>query len=392
MTFLSLAFLFAGVKSYGQYKGQDNPFLDGEPDCVPAVPLDCASGDNPLSPVPGKDYTYTANDAGTVTTVKDVQWFVYNATPTSEGGKGPDIIVNGSIADAVDNMEDRNNSQFLLSAEAHYGVATSPDVDGISSITLSWQSFDAEANHILLVAYVTGAEGCSDNIEVFRIKPAFSFTLDVASLMPEGVLNRNKDNNIIPAEECVSPVWSATYNPSAGVDGQLDMDYGANYLFFSVNAANYVNSWRPKIDALVPENAILGEIAWAYPTDAIANTEWNIADNNGVFPVVKPINDADAVGKDGECIVVRVLVEHGINETIVPSTVTLKIEGLMYNAGSSETDKYELHHLEDGGAGNACINDDPATADYILTPRPKIESTTANPGGTPDPLPFVPKP
>jgi hypothetical protein len=378
MMFLSLAFVFAGVKSYGQIKGGDLPYLGVSIDdikCVEAGILECAAGDDGLSPIPGKEYTYTANDDGTVTEVASVQWFVYNATPTPSGF-GPDIIDGGVL---TTNAEPNNgSSQFLLDAHKVGDVTDTTVYNNIAnkdvSIEISWQSFDAENNHILLVAYITGKDGCADNIEAYRIKPAFSFTVDLASL---------NDNGELDGEKCVSDVWSATYNSEEGDYGELNMDYGENYVYFVVNAANYVNSWQPKIGAEHSDGSVISEIAWAYPGEAIDEdfTDWNIINpTDSLGAIVEPSGGADAVGADGECIVVRVLVTHGEVENAIESTVTLSVEGYMYNADSKA---YDLHHLEDGGDENECIDDQPDTADYILTPRPKI---TAD-----DPEPFVPK-
>ena len=48
--------------------------------------------------------------------------------------------------------------------------------------------------------------------------------------------------------ECVSPIESATYNQlDDNTPGEmLTVDYGENWVYFVVNAANFIDSWRPR--------------------------------------------------------------------------------------------------------------------------------------------------
>ncbi len=404
LTMLTLAFLFAGVKSYGQ--NPDKDYIDGASiDCVPAIPLNCASDDTPISPIPGKEYIYSVNDEGTVTKVKAVHWFAYNATATPPGF-GPDIITNNVL---TINREELGNSLFILDAHKVGAPADKTvynnELNEDLSIEISWQSFDGLANQILLVAYVEGDE-CADNIEVYRIIPAFSFTLDVASLMPDGKLNGATYTDGIPsnwtdAEICVAPVWQATYVPEVGSDpGEMDVDYGENYVYFVVNAANFVHSWRPTFEAahvaangdiITAGSEIIG-IAWATQDNAISSTgTWNTPDNDGLYPVVNAVNAA--AGSLGECIVVRVEVKHNDVDNVDVTGIQLTVNGFMRNADTGDYTTLALRDLDEPvtAGSTACEHvPDADVATHKLIPRPKIESTTANPGGTPNPLPFVP--
>ena len=383
MTFLSLAFVFAGLKSYGQI---DLDYLGGPAECAPITELTCADDDE-LHPIPGKPYIYTVDvtpGVGSNTTNPGyIQWFVYNATSTPSGF-GPDIIDGGVL---TTNAEPNNgSSQFLLDAHKVGDVTDTTVYNNIAnkdvSIEISWQSFDAENNHILLVAYITGKDGCADNIEAYRIKPAFSFTVDLASL---------NDNGELDGEKCVSDVWSATYNSEEGDYGELNMDYGENYVYFVVNAANYVNSWQPKIGAEHSDGSVISEIAWAYPGEAIDKDfeDWNIINPiDSLGAIVKPIDDADAVGKEGECIVVRVLVDHGGVENDTETTVTLTVNGTMYDMTAENYDNPLLRDLDNGaGVNDPCVQPGVNEADYTLTPRPNIIEVAP----TPAEGPFVPK-
>ena len=326
--------------------------------CAPITLLPCATSDA-LHPIPGTTYTYSVTVNPGVTT-GDVKWFVYNATANGT------LITGGSIAAAVTAAEANGGaSQFLLAADiAKYNVANTS-----GSITASWQSFDGTANQILLVAYVQGEGGCSDNIEVFRIEPIFAFTLDIAGLMPNGTVPAGNAN------ECVSPVQSAIYNGTA-----LAMDYGDNYVFYTVTAANFVHSWLPAF-SIVANNTqsplALGDITWAYPAQAILNAAgaatgtWNAATD----PVLAQAAGG-AVGAGGECIVVRVHIDHGNNENDAAAArnVIIGVDGKMYNVPTTNYANANLTDL-DPNATAPCTNTVTDQATYDLNPRPEVTTT-----------------
>lgn len=344
LSMLTLALIFAGsTKSFGQYVN----YMTGAPTCTPAVPLGCANADDPLHPLPGEVYTYSIETDPA--TVQSVLWFVTDQsqiiTSTTLGSP-----VIQPIRDAVD-------GDYILTATA--GVYNVP-TNTAKTIDISWKSFDAVTNEVLLVAYVTGAAGCSDNVEVFRIEPTFAFTLDVAGLLDGGSLGD---------EECLSAVESAVYNGT-----NLTMDYGENWVFFSVNAANFVNSWNPIFSAVAANGSTIGTIEWAYPADAQANTNWHASN----VPVLAQVAGG-AVGAAGECIVIRVQVDHANVEhdnSVAAEVVTLSIDGVMYDAATAGYGNSAWNDLDEPASGTgACVNDITDQATYTLTPRPAITTT-----------------
>jgi len=376
LTFLSLAFLFAGVnKSFGQTVYAD--YVDAADAtsvaCTPAIPLNCIADADALHPLPGVEYTYSITTDPT--TVQSIHWFVTDVSDV--------IAVQNALTGSIDLVD----GDYVLTASASYNDVTTPNTS--TSVDISWKSFDGLANEVLLVAYVTGAAGCSDNIEVYRIEPEFGFTLDVAGLLDDGTLGD---------EECVSPVESAIYDGT-----NLTTDYGENWVFFSVNAANFVDSWEPTFTAAVTGGSTIGAIEWAYPAQAILNAAgvstgtWNAS---GV-PVQASAGAGGAVGSDGECIVVRVQVEHNAVENddpLAPPVVTLSIDGVMFDpaaASGAEYDNGTLADLDEPASGTGdCVNNITDTADYTLTPRPDITTTTPFDSSVPTPTPiqqFEPK-
>jgi len=356
-----LALIFAGTKSYGQVVYKD--FVEGTPLCTPAVPLPsaCASTAGHLNPTPGQVYNYsiTTDPAD----VDQVLWFVTDNSA---------VLAAGALT--TDRDPGDGTGDYILQAEpAVYNLAANTQKD----IDISWQWFDGETNEVLLVAYVKGASGCSDNLEVWRIKPIFTFTLDVAALLDDGTFGD---------EECVSPVESATYTETDGVYS-LTMDYGENWVFFSVNAANFAHSWMPDLSAVVTGASTIGAVEWAYPANAQAAAgPWNAT----TVPVLASASaTGGVVGGDGECIVVRVEIQHGNNPTPLAAateTVTLSVDGIMYDAANAVYTNASLADVDvDPNDPDSCVQDYTDTSDYTLKARPQITAVA------PAPVSFEPK-
>ena len=351
----------------------------GDLDCVPATPLGGCAADDQLHPIPGKTYTYTIKVTPAVSS-GNVLWFAYNATDNSA-----DIIASNNditTAQALAEPDDGTSPYLLDATDAAYNKTTG---NTAVSIDISWQSFSAATNDILLVAYVKGEAGCSDNIEVWKIEPSFAFTLDIAGLMDNGTIPSTGNAN-----ECVSPVVSAIY--ATGAPGNLTMDYGENYIYFVVNAANYVNSWQPTFSMTNGTETTVGldDIAWAYPSEAIKATGgvWNPADGTtGIAAAVSPASGASGVGGSGECIIVRVYLDHNDaeNDALAARNFILGVDGIMYDVNDGSYTNTALQDLDPAAGPAACPSVATDEAQYDLNPRPGIEEVLpVNPS-------FVPK-
>lgn len=365
--FLSMLIMavLAGVKSYGQ----ELSYIDAaSTTCITPTPLGDCAADSELNPIPGQTYTYEIAVDPTVST-GNITWFVYNSTVN-----GDDIISAGGAL--TTNIEpDGGTSLYLLDAEdAAYNTTTTQ-----TSIDISWQSFDGSTTEVLLVAFIAGEDGCSDNIEVWRIEPVFAFTLDIAGLMDDGTTDYDGNPN---ANECASPVYSASYDGT-----NLTMDYGENYIYYVVNAANFVNSWQPTftVENNTTETTVTvaTDVTWAYPDDAISSAgAWNAATD----PVLAQ-DASGAVGDAGECIIVRVHLDHGGAENdaaVADRHITLGVNGIMYSAATSDYSDTNLTDL-DPGTTSPCTNTVTDQAQYDLTPRPNVTEVT------PAPTSFEPK-
>lgn len=352
LLFLMLATLFAGLnKSYAQNTEED--YLTVAPTyCVPAVPLTCAQGDA-LHPAPGVSYDYTITVSGSPS---EVYWFV-----TDDNNIMTAANTFTTAIDPGDGLGD-----YLLTSDGVYNNTSNT----ATTISLTWKSFDGVANDVVLVAYALDAAGCTDNIEVYRIEPKPSFTLDIAGLLDDGTSGNT---------ECVAPVQSATYDGTT-----LTVDYGMNYVYYTVNAANWQTSWMPdNFSAITNGGSTVGTPEWAYPDEATTGGTWHATDGTEeVLASHYASNDNGFIGSAGECIVVRVPVDHAsTTENIVDETINLTVNGEMVNP---ETNAYDGVYPDLDEGTPDCISDlTTDNADYIITARPDINES--------DPTPFEDK-
>lgn len=388
---LVLAFVFTGVNSFGQMgtPGDATPTdytslmtLSGAPVCADVTQIECTGNVDELHPQAGIPYTYNV----TVPANATVHWFVL--------ANDNDVVLNlNDVASNIDgNVDDAGNGtgSYILTSTNYNTTSTT------TSTSITWKAFDGLTQQVLLAAYVVDVDACTDNIEVYRILPVPRFTLDVNAIALAGTELGIAGSST--AEQCVSPIENALYAPSAdplNTPGILTADYGENWVYFTVTAANFTHSWQPTFEITYSGTYLALEAQWAYPTDAQSPTgTWTNIDVTGASAsgiVNHSGTDATAgtVGADdgtGECIVVRVRVDHGTaaENAVNNQTIKMAVNGFMYDQTS---DNYtnalnEDLHYADLDSDNICDDTDGFDNDwvnYILTPRPQIINATAAP-------------
>ncbi|WP_321997659.1 hypothetical protein [Draconibacterium orientale] len=438
-----VAAILVGMNSYGQtnaHYGASNVYLnylDAGPNCITPRSLENCDDVDELHPVQGQPYTYIVN---TTYASDDVRWFVVNnfdliddsqqlidATHTILPRTDDDIDLGDGTGDYILSVADLTNTYNLDPVGGDPATYTGITSDGTAahSITITWKYFSGltSANEaILLVAVVTDASGCTDNIEVYRIIPEPAFTLDVATLTQSGDSIAGPDDAAYA--ECVSPIESAVYNPGTGdIDENLTpgdsliVDYGENWVYFIVNGANYIDSWLPNfyIEYQAEDGTVITsyqslEASWAYSTDAATNTGWTTINNwsdstqatgyEGTPVVAFGVDGTGArntspstVGAGtvpeagGECIVVRVRVDWGTQyeHDDAIRTIAFEVDGRQYDgigtgaADGYQSDIYGDKHYADctvdhfGGSGHDYI-------EYDITPRPEVQNAITTAG------------
>lgn len=359
--------LFAGMNLvHSQVLDLDPDALTQAPSyCVPAIPVSasCVPAVGPNNPIPGQQYTYTVT-LGNVGNAATIHWFA-----TTD----PDFLGASGL---TNNIETVGNG-IIMAAGTTYN---DPD-NNTASVVITWDAFPATTD-VFLVTYVTNDAGCADNIKVYKIEPTHLFTLDIARITNDGTGAADQDH-------CMSPVVSASYNADT-----VEMDFGVNYLYYVVNAANWANSWMPsfELDAIGTLSTTFA-VDWAYPnqshgTGAIWHNTTVAGDIytsvDAVFPAT---SGATSVGEDGECIIVRVTVDHNQNQGIANMNVTLAVNGVMEDINNT-TNPYanallgDIHWEAGTQPGQECPWYDGFTNDrmtYTLTARPEIQDNSTPP-------------
>lgn len=388
VTFFVLAFIAGTTNVFAQPNGTGSKtdytgdmYLTGAPTCATVTALTCTGNIDELHPQAGIEYTYDV----TVPANSTVHWFVL-------ADNNSVIATLGNIADNIgtnaDDLGDGTGDYILTSTNYNAPSTT-------TTTTISWKAFDGITHQVLLVAYVVDEVACTDNVEVYRILPVPTFTLDVNAIAQDGTEAGAAQTD--DAEECVSPVESATYTASADpltTPGVLELNYGENWVFFTVTAANFTHSWQPTFNIIYSgTQSEVVEAAWAYPADAEANTDWNtIASFDGTTPATAVLHSGTTgtdVGADdgtGECIVVRVRIDHGVipENAVLDQTIRLEVNGFMYDqtAANYTNPLLEDLHYADTNSDSLCNDTDGFDNDWVeyrLTPRPQIINATAAP-------------
>lgn len=338
--------------------------------CTPATPVNvaCVPAAGPNNPIAGQEYTYTVTvpNPGTNT----IFWYVTT-----------DVNFITTAGLNLANLQTTPSSNYIMATGTTYNVAsnTNPAVD------ITWKSFPATQD-VFLVTYVQNqATGCTDNIKVYKIEPSHLFTLDINRIANDGT-------GVAAADHCIAPIEGAQYVETAGV-GEIQMNYGINYLYFIVNAANWAHSWLPKFEM---SGSILGTgtttyaVDWQYPSLANVGTGWHSTNAVGnVYTSVDPVLPATVgetgVGTTGECIIVRVTVNHNQHQGEALVTLGLAVDGTMADQSVSpvvytNATLGDIHYQAE--AGHPCPWYDLFEMDvisYNLVQRPTVVDNSTPP-------------
>jgi hypothetical protein len=344
----------------------------------------CVATAGPLNPIAGTEYTYTVN-VPTPPGDKKYHWFVTTDLNFIAGNTLTTNRENGT-----------GSGPHIAASGSNYNVLTD-GIAGDNSVAITWKAFTHNPlQPVLLVIYVEDDDCQTNNLEAFLIRPVHAFTLDIENLASDGTLPGNNH------EICVSPVQTATYvitNAATG-EGEIQFNYGTNYMFFVVTAANFSHSWLPSFE--VDGTGMRGTrevtaVHWAYPAAAVSGT-WTLMTGSGgagtTFTTTTPVLAQDAtgtVGEDGECIVVRVTIANNRVETTIDDPITFAVDGVMRDPAATAGNEYanallgDIHYAEGPAAEcpwiDGFVND---VTTQILSPRPDlIEVTPATPSFVP---------
>lgn len=282
-----------------------------------------------LHPIAGSPYTYdiiVPTPAGT----KAYTWFVT---------QDPHFINSGVL---TANREVLPTSALIGAT----GTGYNDPATGTASISITWKSFAYNpAIPIFVVIQVQNTASTPDacvskNMKVYKIIPQNAFTLDITNLgtggseTEAGAIAGTYGSNI---DRCIHDIVDAQYDATAP-EGVI-YDFGADYMFYEVVAANFSTSWKPTFTLTGADAEETVTVEWA--TDklfttphamTLSGTVWSSAD---VYTVAAP---SGFVGPLGESIYVRVKLDHSVTtlnyEGLADETVILAVDGTTNLAGT----------------------------------------------------------
>lgn len=329
--------------------------------------------DYPLHPKAGIPYTYevsaTAGDA-----VENWTWW---AT------KDPNFI-DLATGTGVPNLATRLTvtTGQLISAgtgtPSNYGVAGAAG----NTMSITWSPEILAATEYRAAANVNGSAAdpsptfvvavangsCTNNIQVYEINPSPSFTVDITNIDPS--INTSVEYGT-DVPQCVDIVRGAEY----ATGGTINMNYGADTLYFEVIAANFVTSWTPTFQIM---SGLSGDqtasIGWAYtltnaqngvfidPATTDLGANGVVTGNTAIVPDASVTNTANGVS-----IYVRVIISNNTFQSREDQPFALAVDGLdasgeydLINENCTETTEFDENDI----------------AIQTINPRPTIEDAT----------------
>ena len=356
----SILILFMALFVIGVSKmyGQDCP--------TPRPVYDTCLNADAMHPVAGTPYDYTIN-VPTPPGTKEYTWFVT---------QDQNFIASGVL---TPNREVVPTSNLIAATGLGYNDPT----NGTPTVSITWKAFVYDPSQpVFVVIHVTNTastpDGCiTNNMKVYKIEPQIAFTLDIANVTKTGITQAYEDT----IARCLHNIVTATYQASP--EGVV-YDFGADTLYYVVTAANYNTSWLPAV-----------QLAGIDALETVSNVEWDtsFAFNNpvamtltaGTYTSPSPAvvrNPSGAVGPEGECIWIRVAIDHSTAtqtyQGLTDETITLAVDGTTNLASTPPAG--DIHYSAILPYPNTlCGEVDGFQFDLavqILKPRPDIQDAT----------------
>jgi hypothetical protein len=305
-----MAFFVIGFSStYGQTVTCPIP-RTVDPVCLPS---------DALHPVAGTPYNYIISVPTPVGT-KEYTWFVT---------QDPAFMAAGVL---TANREDPIPSLHVAAT----GTGYNNPLTGSNTLSITWKSFvNDPLLPVFVVIHVKNTASTSDlcvtnNVKVFKILPVNAFTLDIANVTAAAVGAGYET----PIDRCIHDVVTATYDATAP-EGVI-YDFGVDYLYYVVTAANFSISWKPSVQLTgVDAQEAITAVEWALPTDFAFVTPHAMSLTAGTYTSTDPVPVQAAggfVGSAGECILIRVTIDHttpGLQyQGLTDETITLAVDGI----------------------------------------------------------------
>jgi len=379
--------VFASVnKSYGQ--------------ALAPRAMTCLTSDA-LHPIAGQPYTYAIDVPALPAGAKTYNWLV-----TQDAS----FIAAGVL---TTNIQTTAGSLLFATGTGYNapGTTATPGT-GAPTQSITWKSFvyDPTAPVFVVIevkGLTTGTGACeTSNLKVFKIVPVNAFTLDIANLatgatpdVAGALADATYGAEIF---KCIHNIVSATYSATAP-EGVI-YDFGTDYLFFEVVAANFNASWRPSFQLTNVDPLETVTVEWSksksFPAASTVTMAGSAVGTGATATTYTSPTGSDvtatvtggAVGASGESIYVRVTLDH-TNGTLnyqglAAEQITLAVDGLTNLSAAAATDYIGDVHYANGqlSAGPPVVCNTPAVDGYTndiahqtINPRPTVAAVAATP-------------
>jgi hypothetical protein len=328
----------------------------------PPQPITCPT--DATHPIAGTPFDYSALISPLL---GNAYWYATTATTFMTGGARP-----ASIEQAV-------GGPIVAAATNYMNMTPAPSSPSTTSITwtsdgLAAHTVTPTANPTLFVViqYTAPSTACADNLKVFPIRPINAFVVDIQSM--QGSPSAPAGYGTVVGT-CFAGVQSAVYDGTSNLpDGSVIYDFGTNYLYYEMVAANFTASYTPSFKISGLQGNQVADIDWGY-TIGTYSTNVTTGTGNGTYASASPATTLLTNTSTGVSIYVRVSV-HNLNfEGTAQTPITFAVEGI--NSAAQ-------HDVDNATCGYTA----PGFEDLIvqnLNPRP-----TLTPNGPPAFLPIKP--
>ncbi|MEI6140246.1 MAG: hypothetical protein WCP85_13345 [Mariniphaga sp.] len=215
----------------------------------------------------------------------------------------------------------------------------------------------------VVVRYVAGGTECADNLKVYELDPINAFSVDIKNI-------NDADNSIlgygVTTTQCPANVSKATY-----VNKAMVYEYGVDYLYYEVIAANFSSYWVPTFTLTGNHTAqtYVVEYTYAAPsTWAGTPPTWTAVANGTTHFTLDPTVTTTAAGVS---VYIRVSITNNNYEGLAARPITLAADG------QNSVGTWDIVNSATACTATAAA-DSNDTAIQTIKARPTVPSTTTS--------------
>ena len=215
----------------------------------------------------------------------------------------------------------------------------------------------------VVVRYVSGGTECADNLKVYELDPINAFTVDIKNIDAADFSSKGYG---VSVNQCPANVSKATY-----VNKAMVYEYGINYLYYEVVAANFSSYWVPTftLTGKHAQQTYAVEYTYADPSTWTATPPtWTAVVNGTTHFNVDPTVTTTA---GGVSVFIRVTLTNNNYEGLALRTITLAADG-QNSVGTWDI----INSATTCTATAAADSNDLASQD--IKARPTVPSTTTS--------------